>query len=335
VSEPEIAAGLSALGGVLERLGARRVLLVTGPSERFLDRVRPALAGRPFSVFNGARRHVPEAVLEAAEVALKESGADTLVALGGGGAIGVAKALRLSHDLRFVAIPTTYAGSERTSLYGTTSSAGKKTGRDPRVRPDAVIYDLELTLDMPKVLTVQSLMNSLAHPLSALSTRSLTGDARNVGMTALQTLYPALGTLANDPENRAAREAALNGAGLAARAIEAGKPGTHHELAHALGGLFDLDHGGLHSVLLPHSVHELRVADPEVLREIEARLGTSDLEGRLFDVLARAGAPTSVKQLGVTPEKLDELLPKMPETTRAVLQNAYHGRRPSSSARRD
>jgi predicted esterase len=82
-------------------------------------------------------------------------------------------------------------------------------------------------------------------------------------------------------------------------------------------------------------VHELRAADPEVLREIEARLGTDDLEAHLFDVLARAGAPTSVKDLGVTLEKLDELLPKMPAASRAVLRNAYHGRRPSSALRQE
>ena len=81
MSAPPIALGVGALPGVLERLGSRKILVVTGPSERFLERVRPALGGLEVSVFSGARRHVPDAVLAEAERALRESGADTVVAL--------------------------------------------------------------------------------------------------------------------------------------------------------------------------------------------------------------------------------------------------------------
>jgi maleylacetate reductase len=319
-----ITRGLGGLPDVLARLGTRKILLITGPSERFFDRIRPALAGFEVSVFSGARRHVPEAVLADAERALEAFGADTLVALGGGSAIGLGKALRLRHDLRFVAIPTTYAGSEQTTLYGITGSAGKKTGKDARVRPDAVVHDLELTLGMPKVLTVQSLMNALAHPLGTLSS-----ERSELALKAVETLVPAIARLCTDPDDRGAREAAQSGSALAARALEAGSAGAHHRLAHALGGLFDLDHGGLHSVLLPHTVHELRKARPELVRELDERLESSDLEGRLFDFLALAGAPTSLKALGATWEKLDELLVQKNVAPRALMSHAYHGRRPS------
>jgi maleylacetate reductase len=323
---PPVVHGLRALADVFLRLGTRKILVLTGPSERFLDRVRPALSGFETSVFSGARRHVPEAVLAEAERALDASGADTIVALGGGSAIGLGKALRLGRKLHFVAIPTTYAGSEHTTLYGITGSAGKKTGRDARVRPDAIVHDLELTLGMPKVLTVQSLMNALAHPLGTLAT-SERGD---LALSAVETLVPAIARLADDPDDRAAREAAQRGAALAARALEAGSAGAHHRLAHALGGLFDLDHGGLHSVLLPHTVHELRSEKSELLGELEARLGSADLEGKLFDFLVRAGAPTSLKALGATFEKLDELLVQKGVAQRSLLSHAYHGRRPST-----
>src|SRR6185436_6295486 len=104
-------------------------------------------------------------------------------------AIGLCKALRLEQSVRFVAIPTTYSGSERTNLYRITTGGNKITGRDPRVRPDAVIHDVELTPDMPKKLTVTSLMNSLAHPISTLGTGSLAGEAREQAFAAIVTLY--------------------------------------------------------------------------------------------------------------------------------------------------
>ena len=299
--------------------------MLTGPSERFLERVRPALAGFELTVFSGARRHVPEAVLAEAERVLETCGADTIIALGGGSAIGLAKALCLTHELHFVAIPTTYAGSEQTTLFGITSDAGKKTGRDPRVRPDAVVHELELTLGMPKVLTVQSLMNALAHPLGTLAT----SERSDLALSAIAGLFVAIDRLASDPDDHAAREAAQHGAALAAQALEAGKTGAHHRLAHALGGLFDLDHGGLHSVLLPHTVRALREASPKLVGEVEARLAIDDLEAKLFDFLVRSGAPTSLKALGATWDKLDELLVQKDVAPRRLLSHAYHGRRPS------
>jgi phospholipase/carboxylesterase len=194
------------------------------------------------------------------------------------------------------------------------------------VRPDAVVHDLELTLGMPKVLTVQSLMNALAHPLGTLAT----SERSELALRALETLVPAIARLAEDSDDRAAREAAQRGSAFAAQALEAGSAGAHHRLAHALGGLFDLDHGGLHSVLLPHTVHELRTRAPELVRELEKRLEISDLEGKLFDFLVRAGAPTSLKALGATWDRLDELLVQQGVAPRALLSHAYHGRRPST-----
>jgi maleylacetate reductase len=329
MSGPAIASGLGALPAVLQRLGSRKILLVTGPSQRFVDRIRPALGERELSRFSGARRHVPEAVLAEAESALEASGADTVIALGGGSAIGLGKVLRLRHELRFVAIPTTYSGSEQTTLYGITSSAGKKTGRDPRVQPDAVVHDLELTLDMPKVLTVQSLMNALAHPLGMLAAGSLSNGAREGALAAIAILDAAIDRLASDPGDRSAREAAQRGSALAARLLEAGSTGAHHRLAHALGGLFDLDHGGLHSVLLPHTAHELRTAEPELVKELEARIAQPDFAARLYDFLVRAEAPTSLRALGASWEKLDALLVQKGVATRRLLAHAYHGRRPS------
>ena len=125
--------GLPRLAARLAEMGARRVMVLAPPSRRFVDRVVAALADLQPVVFDGARVHVPADVVDRAAEMLAKGEADTLVAVGGGSAIGLGKALRLTHAVRFAAVPTTYAGSEATSIYGITRDGDKATGRDPRV----------------------------------------------------------------------------------------------------------------------------------------------------------------------------------------------------------
>jgi maleylacetate reductase len=233
--------------------------------------VRSLFGERSVSVFPGARRHVPESVIEEAERAFSTSGADTVIALGGGSAIGLGKALRLAHEVTFLAIPTTYSGSELTNIHGRVVDGKKVTGRDDRVRPAAVIHDVELTLDMPKVLSITSLMNALAHPLGALLASPETERPSERALHAVDAVYVALELLLRSPADRRAREAAQKGAALAARVLESEKLGEHHRLAHRLGGELDLEHGALHSLLLPHTVHRARKAAPSALSAVEAR----------------------------------------------------------------
>jgi homogentisate 1,2-dioxygenase len=326
--------GIQALARVVERLGGTRVLLVTGPSARFADRARASLGDLLVAIFSGARRHVPQEVVDAAGRTLTQHGADTVVALGGGSAVGLAKALRLEHDVRFIAVPTTYAGSERTRMYGVTSEGEKTTGRDDRALPDAVVYDEDLTLEMPKALSVTSLLNALAHPVSALSTKSLEGEARALAGNAIRTVYDAVEGLLLDPMSRRVRRTALIGAGLAARVLETGKPGLQHRLAHALGGRFDLDHSSLHSVLLPHFVFHLRATEPALAADLGELLGVVDPAATLFDALSRAGATTSLKEMGVEIADIDEFL-KSAELPAELVRAAFHGRRPSARTRRE
>jgi len=334
VSSPD-GDGLESLPGLLTRANSRRILLLTGESQRHVDRIRSLLAGFEVEIYAGARRHVPEGVLGEARQKLDAFGADTIVALGGGSAIGLGKALRREREVRFVAIPTTYSGSEMTNMYGTTTAGAKTTGRDPKVRPDAVIHDVELTLGMPKALTVTSLMNALAHPIGTLGTGSLQGEARERAFEAIGILYSAIEALVRAPDDRRARAGALRGAALAAGSLESGTPGLHHKLAHRLGGRFDLDHSGLHSVLLPHSIRRLRTELPDLVDEIAQRIAVPDLEASLFDFLMQAGAGVSLRALGVTFDGLRSLLAEASSSDlpRDLLSAAFHGRRPSAGTR--
>jgi homogentisate 1,2-dioxygenase len=321
--------GLAALARRLEELGARRALILCSPSRRYVDQVSAALQALQPQVFAGARVHVPREVLEAAERALGE--ADTLVAVGGGSAIGLGKALRLTHPLRFAVIPTTYSGSEMTTIWGITRDGEKTTGRDPRVRPDLVLYDAGLMASLPIKTTVQSLMNALAHPLGALSTASLAGEARDRAVAAAAALVRAMEDLLLAPTDLPAREAAMQAAAAAGVAIEQGKSGAQHAAAHALGGAFGLEHAGVHSVLLPQFVALLRTRDATLVAELERVIGVRPLETRLHDLLVRAGAPTSLDALEVDPAATRKLLEARPDLPADMILDAQHGLRPAGA----
>ncbi|MBL9015785.1 MAG: iron-containing alcohol dehydrogenase [Myxococcales bacterium] len=293
------------LGTLAERLAGARVLVLAS-SQRHVAAVRAALPGIGLTVFDGARVHVPIETVEAATAVLAASSADTLVAIGGGSAIGLGKALRLSHAVRFIAVPTTYAGSEMTRMYGITRGTDKQTGRDDKVRPDLVLYDVALTVTMPLALGVQSLMNAIAHVASTLSTRSIPeSDAFAAVRAAIEAIEGVVGA----PADLAAREAALRAASACAALFDRGAPGAQHALAHLLGGATGLDHAALHSVILPHFLARL---DPALLAELESVAGP-ELAARLRDLLAVAGAPTTLAELGVTREALDRALAARPE----------------------
>lgn len=323
---------LATLPRLLREAGAERVLLIVGQTRRHLDRLKVLLSEFALEIFAGARRHVPEASVAQANRALVLHRADTVVSVGGGSATGLAKALRLSNTFRFVAIPTTYSGSELTNIYGMSSQGTKQTGRDDRVRPDIVLYDVELTGGMSKGLTLTSLMNALAHPLSALGTQP-SDETRERALEAIATVYGAVEGLVQAPENQRARLQALVGAGLAAQVLDGAQLGMHHQLAHRLGGRFDLDHAALHSVLLPYSVAELRRHAPEALRRVDERLQVPNFEASLFDFLTRTGLATSLKALGVELSELEALAAEHPDLPRSLLRSAFLGRRPSRNVR--
>jgi maleylacetate reductase len=139
---------IALLPAEVERLGAKRVLLISTPGRAQMVRALTrnlSVAG----VFDRAVMHTPmEAVRQARELAASVN-ADCCVALGGGSTIGFGKAIALSSALPVVAVPTTYSGSEMTTIWGISEGGAKKTGRDPKVLPKAVIYDPELTLELP------------------------------------------------------------------------------------------------------------------------------------------------------------------------------------------
>lgn len=320
--------GLGQLASRLAALGTQRVLVLAAPSRRYVDEITHALEQFSPVVFDGARVHVPAEVVEAASAKLIECGADTIVAIGGGSVVGLGKALRLSHDVKFVAVPATYAGSELTSMYGVTTGRDKKTGRNDRVRPDLVLYDVSLTRDLPITLTVQSLVNALAHVVSVLSTGSLDEAGTTDALAGAATVLRAIEDLLVAPRDLGAREHALRGGAACALAFERGKPGAQHALAHLLGGATRIEHAPLHAVLLPQFIAHLRLVSPDVVATLERAVDRADLDAYLHDLLVRAAAPVSLDALGAEAEAVNAALVTKPDLPASIVHDAQHGLRP-------
>jgi len=340
---------LDDLGQVVGELGGQRVLFLTDPDRRHLERATAALApGQTARVFDGAQVHVPGDTVDAAARALDEAGADTLVTLGGGSATGLGKVLRRDRaGLRFIAVPTTFAGSEQTRIWGMTREGEKQTGRDESARPDRVIYDPELVASLPRTLAVQSLSNALAHPVSALSTGALEpGDAGAaeqavdavwsalVELVALPTGAPAPG---HQEARRQAQQAAQRAAAQAARILDLGTLGVHHRVAHLLGGRFELPHAALHAVLLVAFLDELAARSPAVFATVRRATRDPDPGGTLHDLLRRVEAPTSLEALALSWAEVDGALAgaELPPEVRAWVERAWLGDRPSARHRRE
>lgn len=324
---------LDLLPEILHEVGARRIVLITGPEKRFLERVRRLMRDFELELAPFAEVHVPERCVSAASDVVRSFGADTVVTLGGGAATGLGKALCLEHDLEFVAIPTTFAGSEMTNIFGVTSGQDKRTGRDDRVVPDVVIYDPCFTERLPKSLTVTSLLNALAHPVSALSTGKVTD--RSAALEAAALAFNSALQLIERPLHPEARMDAIRAAQLAGAVLRDNDMGAHHALAHVLGGRFKLPHAELHALLLPHTLDALHRDRPDDFDALAEATGEGDLPAAVFDLLRRAGVRLSLRSLDVTHDALETLLAEREELPAEQAWLAYHGRRPSVRVRRE
>jgi maleylacetate reductase len=284
--------------------------------------------------------HVP---IEAARAARDEAtrlGADCAVAIGGGSTTGLGKAIALDSGLPIIAIPTTYAGSEMTSIYGLTEAGLKKTGRDARVLPRTVIYDPELSVSLPIGLSITSGLNAVAHAAEALYAFDGNPIASLMAEEGIRAIGRALPKLVAAPHNIDARADALYGAWLCGTVLGAVSMGLHHKLCHTLGGTFNLPHAEVHAVVLPHALAYNAGHAPEAMARIARALGAEDAATGIFDLATRLGAPTALKDIGMTADGLDRAAdlavqnqypnPRALERTaiRELLQHAFDGARP-------
>lgn len=284
------AGALARLPEELEALGFRRPFIVSTRGRFKLVGDLAALLGESLSgSFSGAEEHGPVAVTDAAEAVVRTTDADVIVAVGGGSPIGLGKALVLRSSMPLAVVPTTYSGSEMTSIYGITDATGKKTGRDPRVRPQLVIYDPLLTLDLSAEVSAASGMNALAHSVEAAYAANATTTTSQWAQISIQLLLENLPRVVADPSSVTVRTEILFGSHLAGRALDSTSMGLHHRICHVLGGSFGLPHAGTHAVLLP----------------IVAEFNGSEFLAQINKVVQNLPVPRSLRALGFPPTSID------------------------------
>lgn len=282
----------TALVPEVDRLGARRVLAIA--STRDSARVAAVLAPlreRVVGTFTQVREHVPLATAEAARAAAKTADADLLLAIGGGSTVGAAKAVALTARLPIVAVPTTYAGSEVTPVWGLTENERKTTGVDPAVLPRVIIYDPTLTATLPPDLAAASGFNALAHAVEAMWAPRRNPVSTAVAGEAVERLAAGLRT--GDPAEL------LCGAWLGSSAFAVAGSGLHHKLCHVLGGTFGLPHARTHAVVLPHVLAFNAPGAPDVAERIARALGTDDAVAGLRALADEHGIPRGLRALGM------------------------------------
>jgi alcohol dehydrogenase class IV len=336
------AGALASLGQENEALGAQRALVLSTPEQRAsAERVADLLGARAAGVFDRAVMHVPiETAREAREVARK-LGADCAVAIGGGSTTGLGKAIALDSSLPILAIPTTYAGSEMTPIYGITETGMKKTGKDARVLPRTVIYDPELTLGLPVTMSVTSGINAIAHAaegLYAVDANPIMDLMAQEGIAALGRALPAIVQRPGDIE---ARSDALYGAWLCGTVLGNVGMALHHKLCHTLGGSFNLPHAETHTVVLPHALAYNAAAAPRAMKSIARALNAASAAQAVYDLAKANGAPVSLREIGMKANDLDRACeiamqnqypnprPLERGAIRQLLQDAFEGTRPA------
>ncbi len=323
-------------------LGIRRALVISTPEQTDQAAMVAKLLGPAYaSSFSGAAMHTPTDVTAAAMLVVEAHAIDGIVAIGGGSSIGLSKAIALRTDLPQLVIPTTYAGSEMTSIIGQTENGLKTTQKTPKVLPETVIYDLDLTLTLPPLLSGVSGINAMAHAVEALYARNGNPVIDIFAERGLSALYHALPIIAQKPHDTAARSDAQYGAWLCAMCLGATDVALHHKLCHVLGGSFDLPHAEVHSIILPHALAYNAPAAPDAIAAIKRAFDGDPPAGRLFDLGLAVGAPMALKDLGMAESGIDgavEIAMKNPYWNpreidpvilRKLIAAAWAGERPS------
>jgi maleylacetate reductase len=331
----------------IENLGASRVMVIAAKDEALLaDEVT---AGLPVALrHDDVVMHVPVEVAERARQAAATAGADALVSVGGGSTTGLAKAIALTSGLPVVAVPTTYAGSEATPVWGLTEGARKTTGIDPIVLPKVIVYDATLTMTLPVPMSVASGLNALAHCVDSMWAPN--ADPINAAFAAegIRSLAAGLPRVVADPLDLEGREQALYAAYLSATAFASAGSGLHHKICHVLGGAYNLPHAQTHAIVLPYVLAFNAPAAPEAERRIAQSFdagpfGAGTAIGGLQALRQELDAPRALRDFGFAedaiPDAADAILPAVPpsnprpvtaEDLRRLLRAAWSGADPAA-----
>lgn len=209
--------------------------------------------------------------------------------------------------------------------------------------PRTVIYDPDLTLDLPVPISITSGLNAIAHAAEGLYAQDANPITNLMAQEGIRAIARGLALIHTDPHDNEGRKQALYGAWLCGTVLGNVGMALHHKLCHTLGGSYNLPHAETHTVILPHAMAYNAPVTKQAMTGIQAALGVqgTSAPAALFDLAQRLGAPTTLKALGMKEEDLDRVAdialanpywnprPIEREPLRQLLQDAYEGRRPS------
>jgi maleylacetate reductase len=324
-------------------LGASRLMLIASKSGmRAADEIA---TGLPVALrHDDVVMHVPVEVAERAREAAARNDVDALVSVGGGSATGLAKAIAMTTGLPIIAVPTTYAGSEATPVWGLTEGARKTTGTDLRVLPKVIIYDATLTTSLPVEMSVASGLNALAHCVDAMWGPNADPIDAALAAEGIRALAAGLPQVVADPQGLEGRELTLYAAYLSAAAFASAGSGLHHKICHVLGGKYNLPHAQTHATVLPYVLAFNGPAAPDAERRIAAAFGTASALDGLQSLKRRLNAPQALREYGFASDSIAEaaeaILPSVPpsnprpvsaEDLRTLLRAAWSGAVPAEA----
>jgi len=288
-------------------LGVSRALVLSTPEQTAMaERVADLLGAGAAGIFSRATMHTPVSVTRQAMEAVAELGADGLVAVGGGSTTGLGKAVALRTDLPQLVIPTTYAGSEMTDIVGQTEDGVKTTQRGPKIQPETVIYDVDLTLSLPQGLSGASGVNAIAHAVEALYARNGNPIISMMAKEGVRSLARGLPGVQRDPGDIEARTYSLYGAWLCAVCLGATEVALHHKLCHVLGGLFNLPHAQTHSAVLPHALNYNAPAAPAAMASLSEALSGAEPARALHELAEGVGVRMALRDYGMPESGIEQ-----------------------------
>ena len=311
------AAGVALLPSEIARLGLERVLLLSTPGQEAIARRLAGLIGPTcVDVFAGAAMHTPVAVTDQAMRLVSELAVDGVVAVGGGSAIDLSKAIAVRTDLPQIAVPTTYAGSEMTPILGETKDGAKVTKNTQKALVETVIYDVDLTLQLPPAISAASGVNAIAHAVEALYAKNRNPIIDMMAREGVRALAGALPIIIRKPMDRSSRSDAQYGAWLCGICLGSVGMSLHHKLCHTLGGAFGLPHAETHSVILPHALAYNAPHTPQAVQTLADVLQHPDPALALYNLAGELGTPRGLRDLGMPESAIDA-------ATEQALANAY------------
>ncbi|TWI54710.1 maleylacetate reductase [Halalkalibacter nanhaiisediminis] len=330
--------------GEIKRENLNKVLIITTRGRiAQAERVAELLGERCVGIYDNSVQHVPVEIVKSALLQVKKTNVDGIVAIGGGSSIGLAKAIALKTALPIIAIPTTYAGSEMTSIWGMTEGGRKITGIDPLVKAKVVIYDPKLTVNLPINITVTSALNAMAHCVAGLYAKNANPVTSLLAENGIEAFQKSLPKLIEDSMSMDARSEALYGTWLAGTVLGSVHMSLHHKLCHVIGGTCGLSHAETHSVMLPYVLSYNADHIPDAIKVLSHvfESNENDVSGALFDFSLSLGVPMSLEEIGMKKEEIEVVVNQISELSfynprpiekqqiREMLKSAYQGIRPT------